>query len=239
MSFLYQEMTDGKSLQEFSQKIKKNRSVLLSPKNVKKVLEEMEEVVTLSESLDQSKKLKLIDLVEKMEDSINENMNMNEDSDSEEEVEVEKTIIDSDIMEESEEENEDFSQKDKNKRKITKDREGDEKRLRKDETDKGYYTTHHQNEKKALSRQSSLVESQSDLSNNEGVLVRTPFRFCSLRDSNGLADVSKIKQVMYPTSAETRLVIGDRIFSSKDEKQRFEISFFKTIFKKRMISDLK
>ena len=33
-------------------------------------------------------------------------------------------------MEESEEENEDFSQKDKNKRKITKDREGDEKRLR-------------------------------------------------------------------------------------------------------------
>ena len=114
MSFLYQEMKNGKSLQEFSQKIKKNRSVLLSPKNVKKVLEEMEEVVTLSESLDQSKKLKLIDLVEKMEDSINENMNMNEDSDSEEEVEVEKPIIDSDIMEESEEENEDFSQKDKN-----------------------------------------------------------------------------------------------------------------------------
>jgi len=233
MSFLYQEMKNGKSLQEFSQKIKKNRSVLLSPKNVKKVLEEMEEVVTLSESLDQSKKLKLIDLVEKMEDSINENMNMNEDSDSEEEVEVEKTIIDSDIMEESEEENEDFSQKDKNKRKMTKDREGDEKRLRKDETDKGYYTTHHQNEKKALSRQSSLVESQSDLSNNEGVLVRTPFRFCSLRDSNGLADVSKIKQVMYPTSAETRLVIGDRIFSSKDEKQRFEISFLKNNFFKK------
>ena len=36
----------------------------------------------------------------------------------------------------------------KNKRKITKDREGNEKRPRKDETDKGYYTSHHQNEKK-------------------------------------------------------------------------------------------
>ena len=113
MSILYQEMKDGKSLQDFNQKIKKSNSLIMSPKNVKKLLEDIEEVITTSGSLDQSKKLYLIGLIGKMEESINENMKMNDETDSEEEGEGEKPINDSEMIEESEveEENEDFSQK--------------------------------------------------------------------------------------------------------------------------------
>merc|ERR1711954_215323 len=92
-------MIQGKSLQEFYQKIKKSNSLIMTQNNVKKLLEEIEEVITTSASIDQSKKLYLFGLIAKMEESIYEKMKINDETDSEEE--EEKPINDSEIIEET------------------------------------------------------------------------------------------------------------------------------------------
>ena len=62
-------------------------------------------------------------MIEKLEESIYEKIKLDVETDSEEE--DEKPINDSEIITETDEENEDYHQKgEENKRKITKDREG-------------------------------------------------------------------------------------------------------------------
>ena len=62
--------------------------MIKTQKNFKKLLEEFEEAITTSASIDQGKKINLFGLIEKLEESIYEKMRIDAETDSKEEDEI-------------------------------------------------------------------------------------------------------------------------------------------------------
>ena len=133
-------MEDESYIPTFGDRMKKERSIVLTKKGFKKMVGEVEEGVTKSPKIYETRKILLVNQFEKFEDWINEKFDREEtDSEDEEEEKKEENnstqeIEDSECEEDSERKGRQKGEKQKKrKRSISKEEKKEEKKAKKDE----------------------------------------------------------------------------------------------------------